>query len=106
MIKKSVPTPSPTKESSDGVIKARRKNIIQGWDLSNDITPGPRIRKILMRNDGANPIRVRFDSDAPSNYWTLQPGDQFPVPIEVIPGTSILFAGQGGDSILECIIWG
>lgn len=96
----------PTVAYSSGVIKARDKAIVQGWNASNNINLAPKIRKVLMRNDGANPIKVHFDDDLNGNFWTILPGEQLPCALEVVPGTVIKCAGQGGASTLQCILWG
>ena len=93
-------------EQSAGIIKAKDKDIIQGWDVSNEISLAPKIRKVLMRNNGANAIKVHFNDDLASNFWTIMPGEQLPCPIDVVAGTVIKCAGQGGDSVLQYIIWG
>lgn len=106
MPRKSETTVAQVKEKSEGVIKAREKNIAQGWDVSNEITLAPRIRKVLLRCEGANPIKIHFDDDLDNNFWTLYPGDALPEAIDVVPGTVIKCAGQGGTSVLQCILWG
>ena len=61
---------------------------------------------VIMRNDGANDIKVNFKTDdIATNYWTLLPGESLPAAVAVFQGVDINYQSVGGPSKLEVILW-
>ena len=60
---------------------------------------------LLLRNDGANDIKINFKMDGASNYWTLKTSAQTPAPIGVEMGDTIHYEAVTGTSTLEIILW-
>ena len=61
--------------------------------------------QVILRNDGANDIRINFKTDnMANNYWTIKPGDQTPS-IKVSRGIDIHYKSVNGPSNLEMILW-
>jgi len=60
----------------------------------------------LLRNDGANDIKINFKTDNMStNYWTLKAGAEIPASVGTAQGDTIHYQTVTGTSTLEIILW-
>ena len=73
---------------------------VNSFNIPNDVS------NVILRNDGANDIKISFDDDATEDYFTLKAGATLPVDVSVLGGKTLNTDGIGGASILEIIAWG
>jgi hypothetical protein len=97
------PTASRAMRQGKDRLRAVRKNANQNTVRSHTVSG--EMDWLVMRNDGANDIKVNFkNDDMTSNYFTVKPGETTPA-IGVFSGTVINYQSIGGNSVLEFILW-
>jgi len=96
---------SSVSERSVGKIGAKRASVPQS-PSSVSLTVPVGINAFVCRNDGANDIKVNFDTDTGSNFWTLKPGESIPTAIIIKDSVTINATAVGGTSTIEAIFWG
>jgi hypothetical protein len=91
-----------TKQQGKGVIAARRANITTAG-LS--ITLPASVTSFVIRNDGATALRLSFNADLVSNYFTIIAGASSPL-ITVNDRVTIKLIVASGSTVAEAILWG
>jgi hypothetical protein len=74
-------------------------------DQANSIAIPSDIASCLIRNAGLVDVRINFNDDAESDYYTLKVGAD-PIKVDVYGGKTLNTDGVGGSSMIEIITWG
>ena len=100
--KPSLRSSNPTKSNSLGIIRTPRKLTSVSWQ---DIMIPAKITYGVFRNDGTNDIRIRFNNQDPTNFWTISAGQTSPTIKLGQDRTKLHYKSEGGPSDLECMLW-
>jgi hypothetical protein len=85
-----------------GIIAARRATVTTAG-LS--ITLPSSVTSFIIRNDGITALRLSFNSDSATNYFTLLAGASSPL-ITVNDKVTIKLIVASGSTVAEAILWG
>jgi hypothetical protein len=86
-----------------GRIRTRRINVVAtSWD---PISFNDKMDYLVLRNDGANDIKIRFGSAPPAQFYTLKSGETLPSTIKIKDNVTMLVRSNGGPSTLEMLLW-
>jgi hypothetical protein len=86
----------------NGQLSARK---ITATTTKQSITIPTKFSTFILKNAGANVIRINFNADTNAQYFTLAAGATLP-PITVNDKVTINFITATGTSELEAILWG
>lgn len=86
----------------NGQVAARK---ITATTTKQTITVPAKFSTFILKNAGANVIRINFNSDTNAQYFTMAAGSVLP-PITTNDKVTINFITASGTSELEAILWG
>jgi len=100
---RTIQTAIHTKRKGKDQLKTFRKNVTT---TKGTHTINAAMDWCLLRNDGANDIKINFKSDnMATNYWTLKVGESLPASVGVAKDQDIHYEAVTGTSKLEIILW-
>lgn len=91
------------RSSSPRSVTVRRLNIPA--DRPANLKVPDMINKFICRNVGTELVRINFNEDDSSNYYTLRPGEELPAVIDLADKVIINVISRNDGSILECLFW-
>lgn len=86
-----------------GRVRTKRLEVPDsGWET---VSIPDRMESMLVRNGGANTLRIRLGAAPVNQFFTIAPGVTLPTTIQIRDNVTMRFKAATGGSWLELILW-